>query len=306
MVVVVFDLLDALGLSLDPSLERHVAAIEDVDPNDPHLTDINGNLLPQLGEAIAALWASSPVQQAMSHTSSVQLNDSAPYYFSSIDRIAARGYIPTIEDILRSRVKSTGITEATFAMAGNLSCKMFDVGGQRSERKKWIHCFEHVNLVFFIVSISEFNQVLYEDGATNRMEEAQTLFESVSNSRWFANSSILLFLNKIDLLEEKLATERVADYFPDYTGANEVGPVCEYWKGRFRGLYTHSFRSLIIHLTTATDTKMMKVSCPTRLLATRTAPDDVADSSIVRLPQVVFAAIENHILESTIAEAGML
>ncbi len=279
MVVVVFEILEALDLPLDPSLQKHVEAIEDVDPNDPNLADFQGNLLPALGAAIAALWASPAVRQGVARSSEFQLNDSAKYYFESVERVAARGYVPTVEDILRSRVKSTGITEATFAMAGNLSCKMFDVGGQRSERKKWIHCFDNVNLVFFVVAISEFNQVLYEDGATNRMEEAQTLFESVANSRWFANSSILLFLNKTDLLEEKLKTDRLVDFFPDYRGPNELAPVCEYWKTRFRGLYRHSFRTLICHLTCATDAKQMKV---------------------------VFAAIENNILETTIAEAGML
>ena len=279
MIVVVSEILEALDLPLDPSMQRHVEAIENVGPNDPHLTDMQGNLLPQLGDAIKTLWTSAAVQQGVARSAEYQLNDSAPFYFQNIERVAARGYIPTVEDILRSRVKSTGITEAAFPMAGGLSCKMFDVGGQRSERKKWIHCFENVNLVFFVVSISEFNQVLYEDGTTNRIEEAQILFESVSNSRWFSNSSILLFLNKIDLLEDKLKTDRVENFFPDYRGPNELAPVCEYWKTRFRSLYRHSFRTLIVHTTCATDTKMMRV---------------------------IFAAIENNILETTIAEAGML
>jgi hypothetical protein len=40
---------------------------------------------------------------------------------------------------------------------------MFDVGGQRSERKKWIHCFENVTAIVFMVAISEYDQVLIED-----------------------------------------------------------------------------------------------------------------------------------------------
>jgi hypothetical protein len=40
---------------------------------------------------------------------------------------------------------------------------MFDVGGQRSERKKWIHCFENVTAIIFLVAISEYDQVLIED-----------------------------------------------------------------------------------------------------------------------------------------------
>ena len=40
------------------------------------------------------------------------------------------------------------------------------MGGQRSERKKWIHCFEDVNAIIFIAAISEYDQVLFEDETT--------------------------------------------------------------------------------------------------------------------------------------------
>lgn len=101
--------------------------------------------------------------------------------------MAAPNYLPTDQDVLRSRVKTTGITyvlekvhiaiahELTFTSAlfpvlsethfqiGDLKYKLFDVGGQRSERKKWIHCFENVTAIIFLVAISEYDQLLYED-----------------------------------------------------------------------------------------------------------------------------------------------
>lgn len=83
-------------------------------------------------------------------------------YFEAIDRIGVPGYSPTEQDVLRSRVKTTGITETTFRV-GELTYRMFDVGGQRSERKKWIHCFENVTSIVFLVAISEYDQVLVED-----------------------------------------------------------------------------------------------------------------------------------------------
>ena len=76
--------------------------------------------------------------------------------------MAAPNYMPTDQDILRSRVMTTGITETTFKV-GELTYKLFDVGGQRSERKKWIHCFENVTALVFLVSLSEYDQMLYED-----------------------------------------------------------------------------------------------------------------------------------------------
>jgi len=47
-----------------------------------------------------------------------------------------------------------------------VGCRLFDVGGQRSERKKWIHCFEDVTAIIFCVAMSEYDQVLHEDETT--------------------------------------------------------------------------------------------------------------------------------------------
>jgi guanine nucleotide-binding protein G(i) subunit alpha len=138
-------------------------------------------------------------------------------YFDNIDRIAQPDYMPNDQDVLRSRVKTTGITETTFII-GDLTYRMFDVGGQRSERKKWIHCFENVTTILFLVAISEYDQLLFEDETVNRMQEALTLFDSICNSRWFVKTSIILFLNKIDRFKEKLPVSPMKNYFPDYEG----------------------------------------------------------------------------------------
>ena len=142
-------------------------------------------------------------------------------YFDSIDRIAAHDYLPNDQDVLRSRVKTTGITETTFIIQ-DLTYRMFDVGGQRSERKKWIHCFENVTTILFLVAISEYDQLLFEDETVNRMQEALTLFDSICNSRWFIKTSIILFLNKIDRFKEKLPVSPMQNYFPDYEGKSQA------------------------------------------------------------------------------------
>jgi len=77
------------------------------------------------------------------------------------------------------------------------------VGGQRNERKKWIHCFENVTAVLFVGVLSEYDQVLYEDATVNRMVETLVLFEDACNSHWFKKTAIILFLNKRDLFVEK-------------------------------------------------------------------------------------------------------
>lgn len=143
-------------------------------------------------------------------------------------RIGERDYLPSNDDILRARVTTTGIIETRFDM-GNLSIQyashcpslmssMFDVGGQRSERKKWIHCFEAVTCIIFCVALSEYDQVLLEVNSINRMEESLTLFGSIVNSAWFTRTSIVLFLNKIDIFRRKLLTVPLERYYPDYEG----------------------------------------------------------------------------------------
>jgi len=124
---------------------------------------IEADVLPaDVGDAVRSLWREPAVQEAVNRSCEFQLNDSAMYYFNAIDRMSSPSYLPTNQDILRSRVKTTGTTETTFKV-DELTYKLFDVGGQRSEHKKWIHCFENVTALVFLISLSEYDQMLYED-----------------------------------------------------------------------------------------------------------------------------------------------
>jgi guanine nucleotide-binding protein subunit alpha len=178
-------------------------------------------------------------------------------YFDNIDRIAQPDYMPNDQDVLRSRVKTTGITETTFII-GDLTYRMFDVGGQRSERKKWIHCFENVTTILFLVAISEYDQLLFEDETVNRMQEALTLFDSICNSRWFIKTSIILFLNKIDRFKEKLPVSPMKNYFPDYEGGDDYALACDYILNRFVSLNQHETKQIYTHFTCATDTTQIR------------------------------------------------
>lgn len=154
---------------------------------------------------------------------------------------------------------------------------MFDVGGQRSERKKWIHCFENVTTILFLVAISEYDQLLFEDETVNRMQEALTLFDSICNSRWFVKTSIILFLNKIDRFKEKLPVSPMKNYFPDYEGKSlpvlqllseqklicrlggaDYSAACDYILNRFVSLNQAEQKQIYTHFTCATDTTQIR------------------------------------------------
>jgi len=163
----------------------------------------------ELADQLKTLWADSGIQLAYQNRSKFQLTDSASYFFDRLDLIAVSDYLPEKDHVLRSRVRTTGIVENDFCIEGN-SFKMFDVGGQRNERKKWIHCFENVTAVLFVGVLSEYDLVLYEDENTNRMVETLMLFDEIINSRWFRETSMILFLNKRDMFADKIA-EKDAD-----------------------------------------------------------------------------------------------
>ncbi|KAL8845059.1 MAG: hypothetical protein Q9176_000731 [Flavoplaca citrina] len=255
---VILEAMESLELPLDDQrTEYHVQTIF-MQP-----AQIEGESLPpEVGNAIDALWKDAGLRRS---------------YFDSIGRIAQPDYLPNDQDVLRSRVKTTGITETTFII-GELTYRMFDVGGQRSERKKWIHCFENVTTILFLVAISEYDQLLFEDETVNRMQEALTLFDSICNSRWFTKTSIILFLNKIDRFKEKLPISPMKNYFPDYEGKlnqngtngrdhqksnlDEGGPdyaaACDYILNRFVSLNQHETKQIYTHFTCATDTTQIR------------------------------------------------
>ena len=155
-----------------------------------------------VGAAVKALWANEGIQRVYDRRSEFQLFDSYSVFANDLDRIMAEDYVPSVQDVLRSRLRTTGIVEEKYVIRDS-TFMIYDVGGQRSERRKWIHCFDAVTAIIFVAAISAYDQVLLEDKHTNRMEEARNLFEEIANSRWFQKVSIILFLNKRDLFEEK-------------------------------------------------------------------------------------------------------
>ncbi|VEL15148.1 unnamed protein product [Protopolystoma xenopodis] len=85
-------------------------------------------------------------------------------------------------DILRCRVLTSGIFETRFCV-DKVQFHMFDVGGQRDERRKWIQCFNDVTAIIFVTACSSYNMVLREDPSQNRLRESLELFKSIWSNR---------------------------------------------------------------------------------------------------------------------------
>ncbi|XP_063690202.1 guanine nucleotide-binding protein subunit alpha-14-like [Bolinopsis microptera] len=171
----------------------------------------------KVAEAISLLWKDSGIQLCYDRRREYQLTDSAKYFFDALNEIVQPNFVPSEQDILRSRVPTEGINEYVFRLE-RVDFRIIDVGGQRKERRKWIQCFEHVTSIIFLSALSEYDLVLQESANQNRMEESLHLFRTIICYPWFQRASVIIFLNKTDVFEEKIRFSRITDYFPQYTG----------------------------------------------------------------------------------------
>ncbi|XP_051151191.1 guanine nucleotide-binding protein alpha-1 subunit isoform X1 [Andrographis paniculata] len=228
-----------------------------------------------LAHEIETLWKDDAIQETYSHSNELQVPDCAHYFMENLQRLSNADYVPTKEDVLYARVRTTGVVEIQFSPVGENKksgevYRLYDVGGQKNERRKWIHLFDGVTAVIFCASISEYDQTLFEDDNKNRMMETKELFEWVLKQPCFEKTSFMLFLNKFDLFEKKVLKVplNVCGWFKDYqpvsTGKQEIEHAYEFVKKKFEEVYFQSTspdrvdRVFKIYRTTALDQKLVK------------------------------------------------
>ncbi|KAK2459797.1 hypothetical protein APHAL10511_008229 [Amanita phalloides] len=254
----VLDAMDEMGMKVSPENYKYIEIIESAGDL------IEGEPFPVIYyEPLKMLWNDSNVQKAWVRGNEAALPENLPYFFASLDRLFNPRYRPNEQDIIHCRARSTGITETTFRLRDH-ELLMVDVGGQKSERRKWIHCFQDVTSILFLVSLSGYDQCLFEDRDANQMQDAMTIWDSICHSQWFKHTSIILFLNKNDLFEQKIANSHIKNFFPDFEGEpGDVKAGRDYFKKRFAKIAQKAGRSkereIYIHITTATDTAMLRV-----------------------------------------------
>ncbi|KAJ9573892.1 hypothetical protein L9F63_008752 [Diploptera punctata] len=215
--------------------------------------DKSFNILPNVALALQALWQDRGVRLAVARGYEYELNDSAIYLFENMERICDEKYVPTPTDVLRARVRTNGIIETHF--------KINDVI-IRSQRRKWIYCFDDVRAVMFVVSLSGYDMTLIEDPTVNRLEESLNLFSQIVNNRFFREASFVLFLNKFDLFREKIlySGRHLRLYFSDYKGPDyDVDRGALFIQHKFALRNQNSAKVIYPHFTTATDTSNIQV-----------------------------------------------
>jgi GTPase SAR1 family protein len=205
--------------------------------------DENQRLSQEMGKRILRLFNSEAIQKTYARRSEFWLLDSFSYYIKNLERFIEPDWTPTEEDAVMARIRTTGIVVTNLEEKveqenkddpDKLLFQVVDVGGQRNERKKWIHCFDDVRCVLFIDNLAGYNQVLFEDSTKNRMHESLELFNKVTYNKIFESTPIFLFLNKKDLFEAMIKEVDMNVAFPEYKGGKDLNNALEFIQTQFK------------------------------------------------------------------------
>lgn len=223
-------------------------------------TNLTAKYLSISASLIGILWRHPTVNNYIP-LRKIQLDDSASYFLEQIDQIAQADYIPTNNDILRVRLTTLGVGEHTFAVkfAGKINTvTYFDVSGACGRRLSWIPYFEAATSLIFFAPISAFDEYLEDDPATNRLHHSLQLISAICANRILRHAHLVLFLNKIDLLKQKLeAGIEVQKYITSYGDRpNTYESVSDYFRNHFLQAHRRhdvSRRELHVHFSCMID-----------------------------------------------------
>uniref|UniRef100_A0A7S0H0P5 Uncharacterized protein n=1 Tax=Amorphochlora amoebiformis TaxID=1561963 RepID=A0A7S0H0P5_9EUKA len=213
-----------------------------------------------IGKIITKIWTDPAVQKCHETISDPEydLDDSATYFYENVQRICKTDFVPNMEDVIRVRWRTTGVYQETFTVEDHVF-KLIDLGGQRSERRKWKSCFKDgdVNAVLFMVAISGFNVVCKEDPSMTQLEEAYELFKEFTKE--YPPVATILILNKFDLFVNKIPKVDITDcpLLKDFKGdCRDIEETVAYIEQVFYQI--HCSARWYCHFSTATDEAMVK------------------------------------------------
>ncbi|XP_018013526.1 guanine nucleotide-binding protein G(s) subunit alpha [Hyalella azteca] len=208
----------------DPANEEALVQVLQCSINQPGKT-MEETLDQKFYDNVAALWKDDGIQSTYAQQHKYQLIDCAKYFLDKLENLRDPSYEPSVQDILNSRKMTTDIQKIEFKTdipkkygGGKQTFWMFDVGGQKGERNKWIQVFDGIQAVLFLVATNSFDQMTREDDTTNRLEDSLDIFDNVWTSRFLQSAGFIIFLNKQDKLKEKVVTEKrsLSEHFPDF------------------------------------------------------------------------------------------
>lgn len=206
-------------------------------------------------ELIARLWKTNPrIQKMYERRDEFYHYDATAYYLDNVLRFADEKFVPTALDMIQARTRTTGVIEFA-ADTESYKMRVIDVGGQKSERKKWVMCFDHVQAIVWVCNLTGFAKRLFEDAQKRQIEEDLPLFESIVTKDAIRGIPVFLVLNKKDLFAMARQTTDLRSVFSDYQGDNSMDDFEAFLVNKFRTLVPSEtpFRSFTISATNANE-----------------------------------------------------
>jgi len=154
-----------------------------------------------LGKHIEYVWSLEGVKATFERKELFSIIENLDYFFNQINVVMRPDYDPTPMDILRARIRTTGILEKKIWCKG-VPFIVVDVGGQRNERRKWISQFSEITALIYVSAMNHYCRVLFEDENKNAMIESIETFEQIINYKLFLRKHVIMFLNKMDLFDK--------------------------------------------------------------------------------------------------------
>jgi len=203
---------------------------------------------------------SKTFQNCSEHWKEDPMFTSISYYIENIHCLTQPAYVPTDLDLLYLQTPTYGIHKTAFSTNGG-NFEVYDVGGGEIERRKWIHCFENANIVYYVAALSDFDQYTTKNGKRyNRLAESLQLFSEILQNEHLSQCHIILFLNKIDVFEQKILQTDIASIpeFADFRGnCHDARTGVKYFTYLFLKQLETPSQKIIGHVICALDSERM-------------------------------------------------
>jgi len=183
-------------------------------------------------------------------------------------------WIPNREDILLNRVRTCGLISDNIKINGSY-LRIYDTGGTIGERKKWRYLpFQDsaAICIFYVVALSDYDEVLFEDSSKNRLKDSLWTFEIFNNHAKEIDrpACMILLLNKVSFFKEKLCEQRIplnfSGEFPEAPDTFDLDDGVEWVKGEFAKRSSFdAFNAYSLDVINEEDLKLVMSNCSSEL-----------------------------------------
>ena len=196
-----------------------------------------------IGRYIKDIWNLKFIQEIYGkYKSKMYYYDNMEYFIDKSNEIFNVDYKVTHNDILKMRIRTGGLNSINVNV-GDSIFEIWDVGGMRSERNKWQCLYGNVNVLIYVVGLTHYCNVLFEDCGVNAMNESIKCFENIVSNNSFKDSMVVLLFVKNDLFRNYLKSGYNLDicFGNKWNSKYNCEPKCDQYSRKFVYNYVNKY-----------------------------------------------------------------